>query len=325
MCTSIAMNTCSFYFGRSMDIDRSFGENVVILPRNYPLHFRHAGTLKHHYAMIGMAALANDYPLYAEAANEKGLCIAGLNFPGNAYYHEDEVKERFNIPVFELIPWILGKCSCVDDAKKLLEKTVITAEPFSKEIQPAELHWHIADKNSSIVLEAMRDGMHIYDDPANVLTNNPPFYFHMENLSQYINLTVDLPESSLCRRTGIKPFGKGVGSFGLPGDFSPASRFVKTAYLLANSVCGDSENESVSQFFHILDAAAVVNGSIEPDGGRQYFTTYSSCINAEKGIYYYKTYYNSQITAINMSNAEIDGEDLIKFPIITKQQINFEN
>lgn len=325
MCTSIAVNTDDFYFGRNMDIDYSFGEQVVVTPRNFPFKLRSTKALDNHYAMIGMAFIAENYPLYAEAANEKGLCMAGLNFPGNAYYCEKNSTDKYNIAAFELIPWILGKCSCIDEAKSLLEKTNITAEAFSSEILPAPLHWHIADKSGSFVVEAMKDSVHIYDNPVNVLTNNPPFDFQLTNLSQYVNLTVELPESKLCNAAGLRPFGKGLGSLGLPGDFSPASRFVKTAYLLANSACGTGENESVSQFFHVLDSVAVVNGGIEATDGRPYYTTYSCCINADNGVYYYKTYRNNQISAVNMNNEKLDGNSLIGFSISDLQQIKKMN
>ena len=321
MCTSIAMKTGAFYFGRNMDIDYCFDEQVVITPRNYPFEFRCTNTLKKHHAIIGMASIADNYPLYAEAANEKGLCMAGLNFPDNAYYTKRESSDKFNIASFELIPWILGKCSCIDEVKKLLYKTNITNEAFNKQILPAPLHWHISDRNTSIVLEAMSDGLHIHDNPVNVLTNNPPFDFQITNLSQYTNLTVALPESRLCKTAGVKLFGKGLGSFGLPGDFSPASRFVKSAYLLANSICSKEENESISQFFHILDAVSVVNGSIEAHPDKPYYTTYSCCINADKGIYYYKTYLNNQISAINMKNENLDGSCVLSFPVLKSQNI----
>jgi len=325
MCTSIAFRINDFYFGRNMDIDYSFGEKIVITPRNYPFSFRYAGTFKNHYAIIGTAAVADNYPLYAEASNEKGLCIAGLNFPDNAFYSSDNKADKFNIAVFELIPWILGKCSCVPEVKKLLEKTNLISESFSSKISTASLHWHIADKNCSVVLESTHDGMHIYDNPVDVLTNNPPFSFQITNLCQYSNLNVEPSENFLIKKSGVKPFGKGLGSFGLPGDFSPASRFVKASYLLANSVCGNSEYEKVSQFFHILDSVAVVNGSIEAENNVSYYTRYSCCINAGKGIYYYKTYNNNQISAVNMMNTDINSSFLTEFPLTDIQQICYKN
>lgn len=324
MCTSIAMRTKNgFYFGRNMDIEYSFGERVIVTPQNYPFNFRHCGTMKNHYAIIGMASSIDNYPLYAEASNEKGLCIAGLNFPENACYSETIENGKDNIAVFELIPWILGQCSNVIQAKSLLEKINIISEPFRKDVPTATLHWHIADKNSSIVLESTKKGINIYDNPVDVLTNNPEFDFHMTNLCQYANLTTGFNENCLFKKSGTKPFGKGLGSFGLPGDFSPASRFVKTAYLLANSTPYETESKCISQFFHILDSVAVVSGSIKLDNDVPYFTRYSCCINADSGIYYFKTYFNNQLFAVNINSIDISVDSLYEFRFFDTQHVNY--
>ncbi len=324
MCTSIAMKTSGFYFGRNMDLDCDFGEHIVIAPRNYPFQFRKADYKGKHYAIMGMAAVRDNYPLYAEAMNEHGLCMGGLNFPDNAYYPDSTEKGKHNISPFELIAWILGSCRNLSEVKKLLSETHITAIPFSENIPLTPLHWHIADKSGSLVLEAMRDGIHVYENPVNVLTNNPPFDFQMYNLAQYLNLHTGVPVNCFSEK-GVQPFGKGLGSFGLPGDFSPASRFVKSAYLLLNSVCDDDEESSVSQFFHILDSVSVVNGGIKPNPDSRYLTTYSCCMSADKGVYYYKTYSNSRISAVNMKNENLDSQNLICYKVTRKQSIDFAN
>ena len=325
MCTSIGMKTADFYFGRNMDLEYEFGEHVVITPRNYPFNFRKAGEMKCHYAIIGMASVVENYPLYADAGNEYGLCMAGLNFPDNAYYPSEESSVKYNVSPFEIIPFVLGKCKNVEEARKLLLNTQLVDIPFSKDIPVATLHWHIADKNSSIVLESTKDGMKIYDDPVNVLTNNPTFDFHITNLAHYQNLTVGFPENCLSKYDEIQSFGKGLGSFGLPGDFSPTSRFVKSAYLLMNSVCAEDEESSVSQFFHLLDSVAVVRGSIDLQNKLSYCTTYSSCINADKGIYYYKTYSNNSLTAVNMNNENLDDCCLKEFQLAKSQAVTWAN
>ena len=90
MCTAISYKTKDFYFGRTLDYEISYGERIVITPRDFKLEFRKTFDIEHHYAMIGMAAVANDYPLYFDAMNEKGVCMAGLNFPDNAKYYEEK-------------------------------------------------------------------------------------------------------------------------------------------------------------------------------------------------------------------------------------------
>ncbi|MBQ8724269.1 MAG: choloylglycine hydrolase [Oscillospiraceae bacterium] len=325
MCTTIAMVNESLYFGRNMDLDFEFGERVVITPRCFPVPIRQDDTLQKHYAFIGMASVAGGFPLYADAVNEFGLCAAGLNFPESAWYSSKLSSSKHNITPYELIPWILGKCTSAQEAKELLKNTNIYGEPFSESIPLTPLHWHFADKTESFVLEVMKDGIHIYDDPACVLTNNPPFGFHMTNLCHYLNLTPDVPENCFTAITGDEPFGKGLGSFGLPGDYSPASRFVKAAYLLRNSPVTDNENDNIAQIMHILDAVSVVKGSITPKKDAEYLTVYSCCIDAARGIYYYKSYRNNQLTGIRLFNEDIDGDSLSEFFLQKNQQIDWVN
>lgn len=325
MCTSIAMNTEDFYFGRTMDIEYSFDENVVFTPRNYPIAFRRNDTLYRHYALLGMASVREGYPLYAEAVNERGLCIAGLNFPDNAYYPPKEDPVKQNIAPFELILWLCSKCASVTDVKALLSSTHLVNIPFSEDLPTAPLHWHIADRAGSIVLESTQSGMEIYDNPVGVLTNNPAFSFQTTNLCQYMNLTTSCPQNCFSNIKSLIPFGQGLGSFGLPGDYSPASRFVKAAYLSMNSVCDKDEMSSVSQLFHILDSVSMIRGSVITNRQLYDTTTYACCMNATKGRYYYKTYSNSQLTAIDIRRENLDTEVLKTYPFASNQQIAWAN
>lgn len=325
MCTSIALNREHFLFGRNLDLEYDFGERIVVTPRNYPFRFRRAGGMENHFALIGMAAVTENYPLYAEAGNEKGLCMAGLNFPGNAYYPAEESADRANISPFELIPWILGQCATVREARKLLARTQIVRIDFSPSMPLTPLHWHIADREESVVLEVMRDGMHIHDNPVGVMTNNPPFDFHMTNLRQYLNLTTAYPVNRFHPEARLEPFGVGLGSIGLPGDFSPASRFVKAVFLALNSVSDGSREGERARFFHLLDAVAMPDGIVATGGGAYEKTGYSCCFEADSCVYYCKTYTNNQLTAVNMRRENLDGCVLKQFHLVREQKINCLN
>ena len=325
MCTSISMKTKDFYFGRTMDLAEGFQECVVFTPRNFAFQFRKEGMLHRHYAMLGMASVIEGIPLYAEAVNEKGLCIAGLNFPDSAYYPMEEEEGSASISPFELVYWILGKCASVEEARELLASTRLIGIPFSEEIPLTPLHWHIADRESSIVLESTKSGLEVFENSVGVLSNNPSFPFQMTNICQYQNLITGQPENCFNRISTLQPFGQGLGSFGLPGDFSPASRFVKASYLSMNSVCEEDEQSSISQFFHMLDSVAMVRGSLVTPEERYEITRYACCINADKGIYYYKTYSNSQITAVNMNRENLNGCQCRRFPLRTSQQVAWMN
>lgn len=324
MCTAATYKTNDFYFGRTLDYEFSYGDEVVITPRNYEFSFRRAGVMKTHYAMIGMAYVAGDYPLYYDAVNEKGLGIAGLNFVGNAVYN-GEIKGADNIAQFELIPWILGQCASVGEAKELLSRLNIVNIQFSAELPLAQLHWIIADKDGAITVESVADGLKIYDNPAGVLTNNPPFDEQMFNLNNYMHLSSKTPENLFSEKLPLKNYSRGMGALGLPGDLSSQSRFVRVAFVKMNSLSGSSEEESVSQFFHILGSVDQQRGCCNVGEEKYEITIYTSCCNADKGIYYYTTYDNHQISAVDMHRENLDGADLLRFKLITGEQINFVN
>lgn len=324
MCTCITYKNGDFYFGRNLDLEYTFGEQVVITPRNYELKFRKLPSIFHHYAMIGMATVAQNYPLYAEAVNEKGLGIAGLNFPGNACYQKEDTNKK-NVTPFELIPWILGQCASVKEARELLEELNLLDEAFAEKMPLSPLHWMIADKEECIIMECIQDGIHIYENPYGVLTNNPPFPYYQMHLNNYLNLSSENPKNGFAPEIPLNTYGQGMGAIGLPGDYSPASRFVKAAYLKWNSRSSEEENANVSQFFHILDGVSMVRGSVITPEGREDITTYSCCINADQGIFYYKTYDNNQIQAVRMQKENMDSEDLKIFDLELKQQILWRN
>lgn len=294
------------------------------MPRNFPLSFRNMGLVKHHYAMIGMAYVVQNYPLFYDAANEKGLAVAGLNFVGNACYGKN-IDGKDNIAQFEVIPWILCQCENVEQVRNLLQKINITGTPFSKELPAAELHWMIADKNECITVEAVKDGLKIYENPVGVLTNNPPFCEQLFSLNDYMNLSSKQPENTFSATLDLKHYSRGMGAFGLPGDLSSKSRFVRAAFVKHNSLSGENEEESVSQFFHILNSVEQQRGCCEVEKGKYEITIYTSCINTDKGIYYYTTYNNHQITAVDMHRENLDGIQIKRYPLITGEKINRQN
>ena len=324
MCTAATYKTKDGYFGRTLDYEFSYGDEITITPRNYQFNFRNTESMNTHYAIIGMAYVAGNYPLYYDAINEKGLGIAGLNFVGNAAYNKP-VENKTNIAQFELIPWILGQCSTVKDAKALLDNINIIDTPFNAELPLAQLHWIISDKDEAITVESMADGLHIYDNLVGILTNNPPFNIQMFSLNNYMNLSPKNPENKFSDKLPLHPYSRGMGAIGLPGDLSSASRFAKVAFTKMNSVSGDSEEESVSQFFHILGSVDQQRGCCEVHDGKYEITIYTSCCNLDKGIYYYTTYNNHQISAVDMHRENLDSDKLVRYPIILNQNINFQN
>ena len=165
----------------------------------------------------------------------------------------------------------------------------------------ANLHWIIADKESCITVESMSDGLHIYDNPVGVLTNNPPFNIQMFNLNNYMGLSARQPESNF------------------------SDKLVKVAFTKMNSVSGDDEKSSVSQFFHILGSVDQQRGCCQLDDNKYEITIYTCCCNTTKGIYYYTSYDNHQICAVDMHNENLDGDKLVRYPLITDGEIRAVN
>lgn len=215
MCTAATYKTNDFYFGRTLDYEFSYGDEVTITPRNYGFDFRHMGILESHYAIIGMAYVAGGYPLYYDGINEKGLGMAGLNFVGNAKFQPIE-EGRDNIAQFEFIPWILGRCQSVKEARELIGRMNLVSTPFSEQLPSAQLHWIISDSEESITVEPVAEGLKVYDNPVGVLTNNPPFPQQMFMLNNYMNLSPRQPENKFASELDLTTYSRGMGALGLP-------------------------------------------------------------------------------------------------------------
>ncbi len=324
MCTAISFKNGDTYFGRTLDLEYHYNEEVVITPRNYTFNFRHTEPCKTHFAMIGVATVVDNYPLYYDAVNENGLCAAGLNFMKSAVY--SKFGDGFqNIAVFEFIPFILSKFKSVIEVKEFLLNALITDTLFNEKFPTATLHWLISDKESSITVESTADGVNVYDNPVGVLTNEPEFPYHMLNLSNYMNLTSSEPINNFSENVDIQAYSRGMGAIGLPGDNSSTSRFVRASFMKLNSRCGVSKSDSINQFFHILGSVNQVKGSVRLKNGKDVYTVYTSCCNTDKMIFYYTTYNNSQITAVNMHNVDIDSDNLIRYLMIDDTQIKSLN
>ncbi|MGI6177934.1 MAG: choloylglycine hydrolase [Eubacterium sp.] len=327
MCTCVSFKAKDHYFGRNLDLDHSYQESVTVMPRRYELSFRNGKKLEEHFAMIGMAFVLNDYPLYYDGVNEYGLAMAGLNFPDNCYFEKNagDGGGRDVVAPFEFIPWILAQCRDLSEARGLIDRLILADIPYAENLPVNPLHFMISDKTSSIVVEPLRDGLHIYDNPVGVMTNNPTFDYQLLHLAEFRNVTPEERGASFGGGIEMPRYCAGMGGIGLPGDLSSPSRFVKAAFTKLNSECDETEGSAVSQFFHILGSVEMQRGCCRlADGGRD-ITIYSSCMNQEKGVYYVKTYDSFGISAADMHHEDLDGTSLSVFPLPKYQELNMLN
>lgn len=328
MCTALTLKTKDGYnlFGRNMDLSYSFNQAVTLVPRNYEYKDRVTQSMKKtKYAILGMATIIDDYPAFADGFNEKGLGCAGLNFPGYSHLEEKTVPGKNNLAPYELIVWILSNFETVDEVSKELENIELVAVPINEKTPLPTLHWIVADKHGkSIVIEKTKENLKVYENPIGVLTNSPTFDWHLTNLNEYMNITPNQPQNIKWVDKELKPLGVGVGTKGFPGGFTGADRFVRISYLKSKLPETQDLMSGISQFFHILNNVAMPKGSVL-DNGQDDITLYSSCMCQQKGIYYYKTYNNSGISAIDMNKEDLDSKEIKRFDYLDKLHITYQN
>ena len=316
MCTAVTYNHKNFCFGRTLDFEFLYPCSVVFTPRRFPFDFRHEKREGSHYAILGMACVFEGCPLYFDAVNEEGLCMAGLNFVGNAVYRKPE-KGKENIASFELIPYILGKCKSVKEAKVLLQNINITDTAFKDDLPPSQLHWIIADKEEALVVESVAQGIKVHQNDVGVLTNNPPFEYHLENLEKYSFLSPFQAEEKALQKE-YSEFSRGTGAVGLPGDFTSQSRFIRAAFLRRFSHAPDKDSAAVNQLFHILSGVSVPEGACVTEKGEYDKTLYTCAIDAKHGIYSYKSYDSQGVFSVDMRKENPESEMLVAYPFLTE-------
>lgn len=321
LCTAVRLAAGDTYFGRNLDLEFAYEEEVTVMPRQFPLAHRSMPPVLRHYAMIGTAFVVEGAPLYYDAVNEKGLAAAALNFPRYAHYAPPTGEGE--LAPFEVIPWVLAQCATVEEAAALLRTVRIAAIDHSAALPATPLHWLLADRDRAVAVEPLEDGLHLTDDPVNVLTNSPPLDYHLTRLADHTALTVDTPPAAF-GDVPLPLYSRGMGAAGLPGDWSSCSRFIKAAFVTAHAVTDGREWQGVSQMFHILQSVAHPRGVVRMPDGRYEITVYSACCNMCTGDYYYRTY-DGGTYAVSLRHTDTDGEALVRFPMIKNDTVSWQN
>ena len=321
MCTAISFTTDKHFFGRNLDLNYNYPQTGIFVPRNYKITFKKEDEISNHFALLGVGIVVSSYPMFFDCINEYGLTFAGLNFPTFAKFNK-EIMGKINLAPYELPLYLLSKYKTIEEVKKALENISILDEPFSKDLNVATLHFIMSDKNKSIVIESREDGLKVFDNPFNVLTNNPIFEYHAFNMNNYLNLTNEEPKSRFSKDLDLKPYGKGFGQIGLPGDSSPQSRFVKATYLLHNVTLKEKDDIfNISQGFHILNNVSTLIGECNSDLGTFEYTIYSDIYNTTDFKLYVRLYENNCLQEIDGNKFKMDGKDLISIEFKKEENI----
>lgn len=315
MCTGVRFSDDkgNMYFGRNLDWSCGYGQKVVVTPRGYKYKSAFLGELKpHHGAIIGMAIVEENVPLYFDCANEEGLAIAGLNFPGYAAYAPVPVDGKTNIAAYEFPLWVVMHFSTVDDVERALSDATIVAKPINDKYPVSQLHFIIGDSKRSIVVEYTKNGMEIHHNDVDVLTNQPGYGWHLENLRNYLNLNPEMPSEVDWRNAKFTAFGSGSLMRGIPGDYYSPSRFVRVAYLNTHYPVKTGEADNVSRLFHTLTGVAMIDGAAEMANGDYEITVYTGGYSSATKTYYYNTYENPAIQSVALENYDLTSEALVQ-------------
>lgn len=313
MCTGIRFSDGqdNLYLARNLDWTSGYGQQVVLTPTGYAPRspFGAVGSIEH--ATIGMGIVEEDTPLYFDCGNDAGLAVAGLNFPGYAAYASGPVEGAVNVAAYEFPLWVASQFASVDEVEAALQDVVIVDKPINDKYPSSLLHWIIADATRSIVVEYTSEGMHVFDDDVDVLTNQPGFAWHHENLRNYLNTSPEFPEETVLGRAHLTPFGSGSHMRGIPGDYYSPSRFVRAAYVNAHYPTKGNEEENVSRAFHTLQQVAMVDGCAAMGSGDFEITIYTGLFSSRTSTYYWNTYDDPRIRSVAMAEHPTDGDKLV--------------
>ncbi len=305
MCTAISNFHNTHSFGRTLDVDRSYGEVVIAVPRQLPLTFRRLPAMDEHYAFIGMAADAPD-PLLYDGMNEQGLCVAGLNFPLYAVYAP---ADGIGPTPFELPAYLLAGCATVDEAEARLKSAVIPGIPYSDGLPLTTMHWMVADKHRCIVIESVKEGLKIHDNPTGVMANSPDFPTQLFTLSNYQHLSAAYTENRFASHLPMPVYAAGMGAMGLPGDWSSMSRFARGAFAVANG-----HEQGAAGTFRLLEAVAIPKGVVKEPDGSDMHTLYTNVCDPATGTYYVRHYTDLAPRVFKLAEY-IDGDTMTKMPV----------
>lgn len=318
MCTGIRFTDAegAMYFGRNLDWTQGYGERVVATPpaTTIPPAFERDDDPAVGHTVIGMGIVVADTPLYFDCGNDAGLAVAGLNFPHSARYAAEPRQGSDNVAAYEFPFWIARTFSSLDEVRAALASVTVVAKPVNEHLPVANLHWLIGDATGSIVVECMEEGMRVWDNDADVLTNEPDFGWQRTNLRNYLTLTDEDPDAAAWGAMKLAPFGSGLGMQGIPGDYSGPSRFVKAAFVNSHYPAQKGEAANVTRLFRTLGSVAVPEGAAKMADGSHEKTLYTSCFSPATMTYYHATYDDPRIRSYPIASVDLAGSEPVFVP-----------
>ena len=314
MCTAITLKSKDqhHFLARNYDFVKGAELRVALAPRRFSyLNKLTNNSIPSKYAVLGMSVSSDGYFIFADGVNEKGLTCAILELPSQNIWADQLIEEKENILPYDVTFWILANFTTVKELKEGLKNLNIVAPLDDQGALATQVHWLVSDATGdSIVIEKTRTSFRAYYNKVGVLTNSPTYDWHLTNLNRYLNVSNKQSDSVKWGNELLKPYSQGFGGLGLPGDYSSSSRFVKASFLRNHIDLDVDYEEGILECFHILNSVAVLEGVVQTRSNESFITLYTSCICSNQQIYYYSTYTNPQIYAIDLKKEALDGNTL---------------
>jgi len=330
-CTGITIKPRdgAIVFGRTLEFGMDLKSEILVIPRG----MAYVGSTpsgapglgwSSKYAMVGANAFG--LPIMMDGLNERGLHVGLFYFPGFAKYHEVGAEAAGkSLAPWELGVYLLGTCGDVKEAAAAAER-VLVGPVVQKEmgIVPP-VHYVATDATGrSIVIEHVDGVTKVHDNPLGVMSNSPTFDWHMTNLSNYVTLSEKTAAKVDLAGREIKGLGQGSGMLGLPGDFTPPSRFVRATAFSKSAVAVDDARAGVLQAFHILNQFDIPKGSTrEVDHGQSIaeYTIWTSAADLKNLRYHFRTYENSAIRLVDLKRFDLDAKQTVVIPTTGEERI----
>lgn len=298
MCTAITLQTANGenFFGRNMDFSYDIESHLLIVPRNYEYESISGKKLVNKYSFIGIGQELEGITAFFDGVNEKGFAAAALYFAGYAQYDNCNSNSFEKIAAFDIVNYLLGKCSTINDVAYYLKQACIIAveDPVTHTVAP--LHWFATDKSGeSIVIEQTSQGLYIYRNNVGVLANSPDFAWQVTNLKNYTSVSPRQDEQVQWGKIQLNPFGQGGGTSLLPGGYTSPERFVRTAYLRNHIPTPKDRTEAVCACFNIMNSTNVAKGAVITSRETFDYTRYTAFCSTDNQQYFFRTYDNLQI------------------------------
>lgn len=323
-CTGILLTAKdgSVVEARTLEFGTDLFSNVIISPRGFVRtgttpDGKPGMTWKAKYASVGANGMG--MPLIVDGINEKGMTVGLFYFSGFAgWMPYDPAQAKSALASYELGSYLLDNFASVAEVRAGLPKVVVPAVVLKAMNMVLDVHYVVRDSTgASIAVEYVGGKLTIHDAPLGVITNNPTYDWHMTNLSNYVNISMTNVDQLALRGATIKPLGLGSGMLGLPGDFTPPSRFVRAVAFTQSVLPSATGNDAVLSAFHILNQFDIPKGSAR-DGEKDAngniiadYTLWTAAADTRTKRYYFRTYQNSQIRMVDLTKANLDAPGIV--------------